>query len=118
LRELFAVLAAWLCLPFALLATAVAALCAVYAIGLGHLPDWSCYLDYCRNASAFALPMNPRGTVAVLLIAYLAIVTAGAYCLRGSNPLWHLPLLVGAGTTLWAVSSYYVGRSAEEQGAN
>ena len=110
--------AAWLMLPPLLLAAAIALVCGVYALALGRLPDGRCFIEYCVALQFFALPINPSGPVVVLLLAFVAIATIGAYCLRGADPLQPLPLVVGAAAALWAVSSYFIGRSHDNTAIN
>jgi hypothetical protein len=116
-RRRAGVLAAWLAVPPLLLAGAAAVVGAVYAVGLGHLPDWSALFEYCAAASGgfSAMPMAVGGPVWGLLLVFCALATAAAYCLRGPGPLRDLPLLTGAAAALWAAGSYFVSRS---HGAN
>ncbi len=117
-RNRLPVLVAWLALPPLLLGAAVASICVLYLNLLGEMPDARCYVEYCLALQFFALPINPSGAVGVLLLSYFAIATIGAYCLQDANPLEPLPVVVGAAAALWAVSSYFVGRSHDNNVIN
>jgi hypothetical protein len=111
-------LAAWLALPPALLAAALTVISASYVVGLGHLPDWYAFAEYCFALQAFAVPIAPTGGVWVLLLVTCAVATAAFYALRGEDRYRDLPLLAGAGGALWATGSYFVGHSHEANATN
>lgn len=117
-RERLPRLAAWLALPPLMLAIAIGIICGIYAIGLGHLPEVRCFFEYSMALDFFAMPINPAGAVGVLLLAFIVIATTGAYCLRADDTLESLPLVVGSAAMLWAVSSYFVGRSHDNNVTN
>ncbi len=111
-------LALRLSVPPLLGVAAVAGITAVYRGALGHGPDWRMYIEYCQAMSVFAMLIEPRGAVWVLLLVFLAVATAAAHVLREPDGSRDLPLLLGAGGALWAASSYYVGRSHEINATN
>jgi hypothetical protein len=111
-------LAAWLCLPGLLLAATVGGISAYYALALGHLPDWRSYYEYCLGASIAALPIDRRGAVLTLLVAFWALSGVAAAHLRRRGGLAGLALISGAWATLWAPTSYFIGRSHETNATN
>lgn len=85
-----------------------------YALILGHRPDWMSYVEYALLYSGgfHSLPIDPSGSIWFLLIIFLAISTATViYLFR--DP-WHprVMVLAGAWGGVWAISSYFVSRSA------
>jgi hypothetical protein len=114
----WACLAAWLALPGLLLAATVGGISAYYALALGHPPDWRSYYEYCLGTSIAALPISRRGAVLTLLLAFWALSGAAAAHLGRRGGLAGLALITGAWATLWAPTSYFIGRSHEVNATN
>jgi hypothetical protein len=99
-------------LAIVLLALAVSL---TYRIALGHSPDWMSYIEYAvlYSGGFHSLPIDPSGSIWYLLVVFLAISTAAViYIFRD----WRHPramVLAGAWGGVWAISSYYVSRSAD-----
>jgi hypothetical protein len=104
---------AWLALPAALLGAAVGAITTTYLVLLGHPPDWRAYYEYCLSTGFFALPIDPNGTVLVLLLVFAAIACSGISSLGQGDALGSLSLIFGTWAFLWSTFSYFVGRSHE-----
>lgn len=100
--------------PALLAATAVGVITAYYVARLGHPPDWYGFAEYglLFGTGYGAEPINPRGSVWLLFVLFCGLSTALATALRHRS-LDDLVPLVGAWAGLWAVSSYFVGRSVE-----
>jgi len=99
----------------ALLATAViAAITGYYLARLGHPPDWYGFAEFALAfGSGFgAEPIDPHGSVWLLFVVFCAVSTAVAAALQHGG-IDDLVPLVGAWGGLWAVGSYFVGRSVE-----
>jgi hypothetical protein len=111
-------LAAWLSLPGLLLAATVGGVSAYYALALGHLPDWRSYSEYCLGTKTFQLPINPQGAVQTLLLAFWALLGVAAAHLGRRGGLAGLALISGAWATLWAPTSYFIGRSHDVNATN
>ena len=110
--------AAWLALPPTLLGAAAGSITLFYLARLGQAPDWRAFADYVVGMGAFALPADPGGIVAALVLAFVALsVLAASLARRGADP-GALALALGAWGVLWAGSSYFVGRSHEVNGCN
>jgi hypothetical protein len=106
-------MAPWLSLPIILLLVAVGIIAIVYFIGLGHGPDWKAFAEYALSyrAGFFALPIDPRGIVWILVAVFCAAATTLYYVLAEKSEQAALPLMMGALGGLWALSSYFVSRS-------
>jgi hypothetical protein len=87
----------------------------IYRAALGHSPDWMGYFEYAvlYGGGFHSLPIDPSGSIWYLLIVFLAISTAAViYVFRD----WRHPravVVAGAWGGVWAISSYYVSRSAD-----
>lgn len=110
--------AAWLAMPPCLLAAAAAGITLYYVSHLGHGPDWMAFIDPASAAKVFALPMQRDGTVLVLLLLFSTLATVAVACARSRRSIGALGLIGGAWGALWAVGSYFVGRSHEVNGVN
>jgi hypothetical protein len=92
----------------------VVAVSLFYRVVLGTFPDWMGYVEYALLYSGgfHSLPIDPSGSIWYLLIIFLAIATALViYLFRD----WAHPramVLAGAWGGVWAISSYFVSRSA------
>jgi hypothetical protein len=107
-------------LPFAMLASAVGMVAVVYSVLLGHLPDWGAFVEYSMAfVSGFGqVPLDNNGPVlALLLILFLLSATVVVFLRQG---LTHpgLPPAIGAWGSLWAMTSYFVGRSHPNNATN
>src|SRR5205085_952665 len=105
-----------LLLPAYLFAPAICAIALFYRVRLGHLPDWRAFFEYARayQAGFGALFIDPQGTFLFLALAFVVVATGS---MRGVGQLFgstgHARLTVQLATfgLLWAVSSYFVQRS-------
>jgi hypothetical protein len=114
LKEAAAVAAA----PAVALAAGVAAVELFYRLRLGHGPDWFCFVEYALayQGGFGALPIWPRGAVAVLVWAGILIVALAAVSFRRSAAAkW---IVVPAFATFWATASYFVSRSHDNNVLN
>ncbi|HVD60386.1 MAG TPA: hypothetical protein VNC11_05900 [Gemmatimonadaceae bacterium] len=102
-------------LPIVVIVLLALAVSVVYRITLGHSPDWMSYFEYAvlYSGGFHSLPIDPSGSIWYLMIVVLAISTAAViYIFRD----WRHPrsmVLAGAWGGVWAISSYYVSRSAD-----
>jgi len=105
------VLWSWLRAILGLLAIAAVVLIA-FLLHFHHGPDWYAFLEYSLiyQAGFGSLPMNPNGSVWVLIAAFAAVISVGVY-------VWHqrrleaLPVIVAAAAVQWSSASYFVVRS-------
>jgi len=96
---------------------------AFYRVRLGHGPDWLAYIEYTISFSGGgfgSLPINPHGPVWTLLLVFFALATTIAQLIRTGTVgnQGALALTVGAWGGLWATSSYYIGRSHDNNATN
>jgi hypothetical protein len=103
----------WLALPAALLGGAVGVITTFYLAFLGHPPDWHAYYEYCLSSGFFAWPIDPNGTVLVLLLVFAAIACTGVAYIGRGDALGSWSLSLGTWGFLWSTCSYFVGRSRE-----
>jgi hypothetical protein len=105
----------WLMLPLSLLVASFAAIHAYYIRTLGHGPDWAAWTEYARAFAGgyYALPIDPQGTVWTLLLVFGLVSCATAVYVARYRFGDRLALLSGTWGALWAVSSYFVSRSHE-----
>jgi hypothetical protein len=105
----------WLTLPVVLLAVSFGAIHAYYSSMLGHGPDWVAWTEYARAFAGgyYALPIDRQGTIWALLLVFALASCAIAIYIRHQQCGDQLALLCGAWGALWAVSSYFVSRSHE-----
>jgi hypothetical protein len=102
----------WLGVPPLLALAAVAMITGYYWLHLGHGPDWYMFVEasVAVQGGVVALPIGPRGAVAVLVLVGWLVATAAVGTLRSHNLPEIAPLCAAFGL-LWATSSYFVGRS-------
>jgi hypothetical protein len=99
----------WFLLPPVLLLSAVSLVTLYYWVHLGLFPDWRAFNEHAvsfRNGF-MSIPIYSTGPVWALVLVYCAFATTAAATARRKG----VALLLGGGGALWAVSSYYVGRS-------
>jgi hypothetical protein len=108
----------WLVLPVGMLTVSLAAIHVYYTCALGHGPDWIAWTEYARAFAGgyYAMPIDPRGTIWTLLFVFGVISCATVVYLARHQFGDRLALLCGAWGALWAVSSYFVSRSHENNG--
>jgi len=101
--------AAWLAVPPAFLAAAIGFMMAFYAIRLGHLPDWTSFLDYAQEVGLNVLVVEnePIGPALGMLLGFclLAIGAVSAGTRRGV-PARSFGLWIGLLGAFWATNSY------------
>lgn len=105
--------------PAAFALVALAAIQLIYFVSLGHGPDYFAFVDFgLQYASGFgALPINGLGAVWLLVLAFAACTTACLIVVRRRS--WRaLPLLYAASSTVWVISSYFIGRAADSNVTN
>jgi hypothetical protein len=101
-----------LAMPAVLATGAALVLLVSYRTRLGHGPDW---ISFGEHATAFAagvgaVPVDPAGPVWVLLLV-LVVVSGALLTALEHRGLPDLAPLLGAWAGLWAIGSYFVGRS-------
>lgn len=106
--------ALWAFLPIAVAAFTALAVAMAFRIGRGFGPDTGGYLEYVllySRAGYGALPIDPTGTVWFLILVFLAVSTVLVlHALRDPRD-FRLPLWAAAWGSVWAVASYFTGRS-------
>lgn len=102
----------WLSVPPLLALAAVAMVTVYYWLRLGHGPDWYMFVEASAaiQGGVMALPIDPRGAVAVLILVGWLVATAAGAIVRSHDLPATAPLCAAFGL-LWATSSYFVGRS-------
>jgi hypothetical protein len=110
----------WYLLPISLCCVAFLCIHAYYFLSLGHGPDWGAWFEYARafQGEAFAMPIDPNGTVWTLFLVFGMISSAVVVYIARQGIGERLPLLTGAWGALWVVSSYFVSRSSENNATN
>jgi hypothetical protein len=105
----------WLALPPLLGLGAAAVIFGYYWMHLGHGPDWYAFVEaaIAVRGGVVALPIDPLGAVAVLVLVGWALAAVAAVTLRTARGLHSAAPLCAAFGLLWATSSYFVGRSHE-----
>ena len=103
-----------LAIPAGALLLVLSILTGFYLIKIGHLPDPSSYYEYVISYSAGGLgvlPVTLIGPVWVLLGAYILILSLMFRLFWKNRNSPALPLLTASLFGVWAISSYFVGRS-------
>lgn len=102
-----------LVVPLAVLVILVLAVGTSYRVVLGHSPDWMGYIEYAvlYGGGFHSLPIDPSGSVWLLLVVFLAMSTALVMYLFADATRPAVLPLAGAWGGVWAISSYYVSRS-------
>jgi hypothetical protein len=108
----------WFTVPVGMFVTSFAAIHLYYLCFLGHGPDWIAWAEYARAFAGgyYAMPIDPKGTVWALLLVFGMVSCGVAVYIRREGLGDRLALLTGAWGALWAVSSYFVSRSHENNG--
>jgi hypothetical protein len=103
----------WCLLPVAALAIAAGSVWAFYKLRLGHGPDWPAYCEYAMSfGRGFgSLPLDPAGSVWVLLIVFFVSAAAAAHLVKRGLRSKGAGLAAAMLGMLWATSSYFVARS-------
>ncbi|MDT4966857.1 MAG: hypothetical protein QOJ64_1594 [Acidobacteriota bacterium] len=106
---------AWFVAPFVLLASVAGVITLYYLLRLGHGPDWSAFFEYSLafTGGFFALPIDASGPVCALFLIFCGISVTAVYFLRDGLMQKAMVPIAGAWGALWAISSYFVSRSHE-----
>jgi hypothetical protein len=112
-------LAVALSAPAAMLGVVVAAVGALYAVRLGHLPDLHGYVEYVlafgsgEVSQSYHVEQNALNftDAHLIIVLVLAVVGGGAAMLLRSQPLAReLPLLLALWSSVWLISGYSIAR--------
>jgi hypothetical protein len=100
-------------LPAVLMLTALGGISLYYFLFLGHFPDWRAFADYALSFSGgfISLPITSDGSAWSLCFLMIAMIFLLLSSFLETRKL--PPLLLAATSTLWAISSYFVARSHE-----
>lgn len=102
--------------PFASLGFCVMIICFFYLARLHHLPDPIAWVDYVRSFSlspGFSIVINNTTLVWWLISIFICLSTLLALGFRKNSDPIEIAVLIGSLTMAWSTSSYFMGRSHE-----
>ncbi|HXP92541.1 MAG TPA: hypothetical protein VN905_03665 [Candidatus Binatia bacterium] len=109
----------WACVPYALLLAAILTIHVFYQAHLGHGPDYYAFVEFgLTYAGGFgAVQPYPPGAVWSLVLGFAALLTAIIVVKRHRGGR-AVPALIGTAAGFWAICSYFVSRSVENNATN